>query len=383
MTEPVRIQQTHRAKCAFLRPGAWLARLSAWVTACTSLISRVHAVPSAERLARIQQSPNYRDGAFKYPVPTDVLIGSHLDYLKQTFFGEAKKRAPDAPLPVVWTDIAQLDVHRDAVVWLGHSSIYLQLNGKRILIDPIFSSYASPVSFIGKAFKGTYPFSAERMPEIDYLLISHDHWDHLDYPTLTALRPKVKAVVTPLGVGVYLERWGYAPDLIHEGDWYDTVALEPDVAIHFLPSRHFSGRMFRRNQTLWAGFLIQTSQRKVFYSGDGGYGPHFADIAKRFGPVDLALVENGQYDSHWAHIHLMPEETVQAAIDLQAKTLIPMHAGRFALAHHAWDDPYERAEAASRKQNVPLATPQIGEVVYLDGSRQTFSAWWRMQGVNE
>lgn len=346
-------------------------------------MSRVGASPTAERLARIQHSPNYRDGEFKYLVPTDVWTGGKLDYLNQTFFGESKKTAPDAPLPVVWTDIAKLDIHRDVVVWLGHSTIYLQVNGKRILIDPIFSSSASPVPFTGTAFKGPYPFSAEQMPEIDYVLISHDHWDHLDYPTLTSLRTKVKAVVTPLGVGAHLERWGFAPRVIHEGDWYDMVELEAGVAIHVLPARHFSGRALSENQTLWAGFLIQTSQRKVFYSGDGGYGPHFADVAKRFGGVDVALMENGQYDPHWAHMHLMPEEAVQAAVDLRAKTLLPVHAGRFALASHAWDDPYERVAAASRSQNLKLATPRIGEVAYLDETGQAFSEWWKLRDGGE
>ncbi|WP_459203659.1 MBL fold metallo-hydrolase [Ralstonia pseudosolanacearum] len=346
-------------------------------TACTSLIPSFGALPAGERLERIERSPHYKDGEFKYLVKTDVWTGGQVDYLKQTLFGESKKTSPDTPVPVVWTDIANLDINRDVAVWLGHSTVFLQVGGKRILIDPNFSSHASPVSGIAKAFEGPYPYSAERMPALDYVVISHDHWDHLDYPTLTALRSKVKAIVTPLGIGAHLERWGYTKDVIHEGDWYDKVVLEPGVSIHILPARHFSGRALSENKTLWAGFLIETPQRKIFYSGDGGYGPHFAEIAKRFGSVDVALMENGQYDPHWAQMHLMPEEAVQAAIDLKAKTLIPVHAGRFALASHAWDDPYERIAAASKNQSFRLATPRIGEVVYIDDPAQAFSQWWK------
>lgn len=363
---------------------AWLAGLMSAVmatTACTALIPSLGALPSGERLQRIEKSPNYADGEFHYLERTDVWTGGgKTDYLKQVFFGESHKTAPDAPLPVVWTDLAKLDVNRDVAVWLGHSTVYLQLGGKRILIDPVFSSYTSPVSFISTAFKGTYPYTAEGMPELDYIIISHDHWDHLDYPTLTALRTKVKAIIVPLGLGAHLERWGFSMEMIHEGDWYDKVQLEPNIAIHVLPSRHFSGRAISENKTLWAGFLIETQHRKVFYSGDGGYGPHFAEIGKRFGGVDLAILENGQYDTHWGHMHMMPEEAAQAAVDLQAKTALPVHAGRFSLASHAWDDPYKRIAKASEGRQFRLVTPRMGEVADLDQA-QVFPLWWRQPAL--
>lgn len=377
-----RARNKNKQRSPWRRVTLWTAGLIPVVllaTACASMIPSFGVLPTGERLERIEHSPHYKEGEFKYLVKTNVWTGGgQIDYLKQTLFGDSKKTAPDTPIPVVWTEIASLGINRDVVVWLGHSSIFLQIGEKRILIDPNFSSHASPVSNIAKAFDGPYPFSAEQMPMLDYVVISHDHWDHLDYPTLTALRSKVKAVVTPLGLGAYLEGWGYAKDVIHEGDWYDKIVLEPGISIHILPSRHFSGRGISENQTLWAGFLIETPKRKVFYSGDGGYGPHFADIAKRFGAVDVALMENGQYDPHWAHMHLMPEEAVQAAIDLKAKTVIPVHAGRFALASHAWDDPYERIATASKNQSFRLATPRIGEILYIDDPSQVFSQWWKM-----
>jgi L-ascorbate metabolism protein UlaG (beta-lactamase superfamily) len=174
-----------------------------------------------------------------------------------------------------------------------------------------------------------------------------------------------------------LEYWGFDPKKIHEGDWYDSFQLEPDFKIHVLPARHFSGRLLKRNQTLWAGFVLEIQQRKVFYSGDGGYGPHFAEIGKKFGGIDFAIIENGQYDLNWAAIHLMPEETVQAAIDVGAKSILPVHSGRFAICRHAWYDPYIRITTASQGKNFRLLTPKIGEVIYLDDLEQTFNPWWQ------
>ncbi|MCL2025216.1 MAG: MBL fold metallo-hydrolase, partial [Leptospirales bacterium] len=235
----------------------------------------------------------------------------------------------------------------------------------------------SPFSFANKAFKGNYPYLVKDIPDIDCLIISHDHWDHLEHSTMIALKDRIKAVVCPLGVGSHLEHWGFDPKIIHEGDWYDFFRLESDFTVHVLPARHFSGRLLKRRQTLWGGFLLEIRERKVFYSGDGGYGPHFAEIGKNFGSVDLAIMENGQYDPDWATVHLMPEEAVQAAIDVNAKTLLPVHTGRFSICHHTWYDPYVRITSASRDKNFRLLTPKIGEVIYLDDPDQTFVPWWQ------
>ncbi|SQA99723.1 metal-dependent hydrolase [Cedecea neteri] len=180
-------------------------------------------------------------------------------------------------------------------MWLGHSSWFIQLGGKRILIDPVFSHYAAPFAFLNKAFAGDYPWRAEDMPDIDTLVISHDHWDHLDYPTLRALKPKIKQIVTPLGVGAHFEAWGFDPALIHELDWQEKVAIDSGLTVHALPARHFSGRGLTGNKTLWASYMFVTPQRKVYYSGDTGYGPHFKQIGEQFSDIDLAIMENGQY----------------------------------------------------------------------------------------
>lgn len=218
---------------------------------------------------------------------------------------------------------------------------------------------------------------AEGMPEIDLLIISHDHYDHLDYATIRALLPKIKRVITPLGVGSHLRYWGMDGALITEADWQQAVPASDELTVHVLPARHFSGRGLKRNQTLWASFLFVTPQQKIYYSGDSGYGPHFKAIGDEFGPVDLAIMENGQYDQDWKYIHMMPDETAQAADDLRARAVLPGHAGRFVLAKHSWDEPYQRLAAASEGRAWRLLTPVQGEPVWVADKTQSFNAWWR------
>jgi L-ascorbate metabolism protein UlaG (beta-lactamase superfamily) len=217
------------------------------------------------------------------------------------------------------------------------------------------------------------------MPDIDCLVISHDHWDHLDHDTVVALRPRIKAVVCPLGVGAILEDWGFDPARIHEADWNQDVRLAQDFTVHVLPARHFSGRWLTRNKTLWAGFLLETPGRKVFYSGDSGYGPHFAEIGERFGGVDLAIMEDGQYDPAWKNIHMMPEEAAKGAEDLRAKAIMPVHSGRFTISNHAWDDPYKRLAAVSEGKAFRLLTPRIGEAVDMGQPALRFARWWEAE----
>ncbi|MDR3560938.1 MAG: MBL fold metallo-hydrolase [Negativicutes bacterium] len=335
-------------------------------------------LPHGARLERIQGSANYVDGKFQNLVPTPQFSqGNNIASVWWYFLFEKKERViPAATIPTMKIDFKTLDKGKDVVVWLGHSSYFMQLGGRRMLIDPVFSSSAAPVSFANKAFSGTNQYSAEDMPEIEYLLISHDHWDHLDYPTVIALKPKVKNVICGLGVGSYFEDWGYDPNLIHEADWFTALKFEDGLTVHILPSRHFSGRLFTRNKTLWAGFALVTPERRVFYSGDGGYGPHFKQIGEKLKGFDLAIMENGQYDNHWPYIHMMPEEVAQAAEELNAKALLPGHAGKFAIANHPWDEPFERITQASESKAYRLLTPMIGEPVELDNQQQPFSRWW-------
>ena len=238
----------------------------------------------------------------------------------------------------------------------------MQLGGYRILIDPVFSSYASPLWCINRAFAGSNVYTADDFPEIDVLALSHDHWDHLDYSTVMALKPKVRQVVCPLGVGAYFEQWGYPAESIHEEDWGAEIKLEETLSVHILPSQHFSGRFLKQNLTLWCGMAFLTPKRSLYYTGDGGYGAHFQDIGRTFGGFDCVLAENGQYNLAWHAIHMLPEETAQACDDVGARLVIPAHNSKFALARHPWQEPMVRLEEVSRGRSYRLTvTGTVGD----------------------
>lgn len=343
------------------------------------------AMPRGEDLIRIHNSSNYHGDEFKNLEPTQVII-SKKDFLKilwDHLQGARPGLTPDRPIPALHPDFKSLDLSHDMLIWLGHSTFYLQLNGLRILIDPVFSKSAAPIDFANRAFAGTTIFSADDFPIIDVVLITHNHWDHLDYPTMTALRPKVRKVVTALGVGATLEQWGFAREDITELDWFDSrsfsaneLNLSNELIIHAIPSRHFSGRLLRKNQTLWTGFAVFSPGMKLLFSGDTGYGRHFADIGRRLGPFDVAALDMGQYDPLWPQMHMTPEDASQAARDLNTRFLIPAHVGKFALAHHTWQNPFNRITAASNNAPYTLLTPKIGEVTLLPLTKQSSSSWW-------
>ena len=332
--------------------------------------------PSGARLESLKKSPNYRDGRFHNSIDTPSRTeGVGWWEMMAEFARKKERQVPARPLPAVKTDLAALG--GEALVWFGHSSFFLRLGGKNILADPVFSPNASPFSFTTKAFEGANLYTAADMPPIDYLLISHDHWDHLDYPTVVALRPKVKKVICGLGVGSHLEHWGYDPAQIIEGDWFDEFNSGDGLKISLAPARHFSGRnILRSNLTLWTAFVLEAGGRRVFYSGDSGYGPHFKDIGDRFNGFDLAIVEDGQYDRNWKYIHMLPEETAQAAEDLKAGALMPVHNSKFVIANHTWDDPLIRLAAAASGRPLRLVTPVIGRPVDLADPGQSFERWW-------
>ncbi len=332
--------------------------------------------PSGERLNRIKQSPNFRDSQFQNLnyTPTFAEDVSKFEMIRDGIFKISKRKAPEISLPSVKTDLKNLDPTKDVLVWFGHSSYFLQIDGKKMLIDPVFSGHASPFSFLVKSFKGSDVYAPEDFPAIDYLLITHDHWDHLDYETITKL--KVGKIITGLGVGAHLERWGFRPDQIIELDWNQTAKLDSGFVLTATPGRHFSGRGFKRNQSIWCSFVLQSPSIKVFVGGDSGYDTHFTKIGTDHGPFDLALLECGQYNKSWKYIHSMPEQTVQAAIDLKVKVLMPVHWGKFALALHAWDEPIIRVTKEAYRLGVPILHPIIGEVVDLNNVGEQME-WWK------
>ncbi|MEM9672009.1 MAG: MBL fold metallo-hydrolase [Bacteroidota bacterium] len=264
------------------------------------------------------------------------------------------------------------------ITWLGHSSFLIETGGKRILLDPVFSKYAAPHHFFGRArFHREMPITISELSTIDAVIISHDHYDHLDYPSIVELKDKVSQFFVPLGVGNHLKRWEIGEDKISELDWWQEASYE-DLKIILTPSRHMSGRgLTDQSATLWGSWIIQNEYTNIYFSGDGGYGKHFKEIGQKYGPFDVGLMECGQYNELWKDVHMMPEESVVAAMDVQAQLIIPIHWGSFALATHSWTDPIERITQEAQKMNMPIATPKIGEPVQLTAfPRTNYSKWW-------
>ncbi|WP_118976551.1 MBL fold metallo-hydrolase [Taibaiella koreensis] len=335
-------------------------------------------LPSGKRLERIHHSPQYRNGSFHNQSLTPPLTEgvSMLTVMRDFFFGKHERKRPAEALPVITTDLKQPVPALPQLTWFGHSSYLLQVNGLNILVDPVFSQRTSPVQYAGtKAFAGVSVFTVADLPQIDILLLTHDHYDHLDYGTLLQLKDKAGTVVTSLGVGAHLEYWGIPAAKIRELDWWDTTAINDTTRFTATPARHFSGRGFKRNQTLWSSFVLEAGDYRFYLGGDSGYDSHFKAIGERFGPFDLAILEDGQYNPYWAHIHMMPEETAQAAVDLHARVLFPVHWGKFALATHPWDDSIRRVLKRADTLKVKVITPQIGERISLDGQYHS-RHWW-------
>lgn len=338
---------------------------------------KMGALPTAARLDRMNHTKTFKNGVYENLELTPAIKEgvSTMQMLRSFFFGKDKRNVPDSALVTIKTDLKALDPQENLLVWFGHSSYYLQLDGKRILVDPVFSKYASPVPVSIKAFEMTNPYFAEDMPDIDILVITHDHWDHLDYPTFMKIKDRCKQIVTSLGVGAHFERWGYPSDRIHElywGEGYQTDSLSFTAA----PARHFAGRWLKRNTSLWSAFVLQGKDYKIFIGGDSGYGKHFKAIGEQHGPFDLAILENGQYNEFWKYIHMMPEEVVQAAEDLHSREILPVHSAKFPLANHAWDEPLIRVSQEAKRKGRPIWTPQIGQVVYLN-KENSFKEWWK------
>jgi L-ascorbate metabolism protein UlaG (beta-lactamase superfamily) len=338
--------------------------------------------PSGARLELIKKSPHYRDGSFQnLSLTPDLTEGvSYFSVMKDFIFSEKLRNKPTDTIPSVKTDLKHLDPQQDVIIWFGHSSYFMQIDGKKFLVDPVLSGAASPVAFTTRSFIGTDVYTPDDFPEIDYLLISHDHWDHLDYKTILALKPKVGKVITGLGTGEHFEYWGFDKNMVIEKDWNEQIELGEGFTIYTAPARHFSGRTFARNRAIWTSFVLIAPHYKLYIGGDSGYDTHFAEIGKKFGTFDLAILENGQYDKSWKYIHMLPDEVLKAAKDLNAKRLFPVHSSKFALGNHSWDEPLRKITELNQSLGIPLITPVIGQPVLLKDSTQTFKKWW--EGLN-
>ena len=334
---------------------------------------------SGKRLVRMKLSPNYKDGTFQNLSVTPSLAEGFTmrKVLWEFLTDKTENKIPKTPLPTQKIDLKNQPVTDQFLVWMGHSSYYFQLDGKRFLVDPVFSGNASPIPGTTKAFAGTDIYNTEDFPEIDFLIISHDHYDHLDYKTVKSLKPKIGQVICGLGVGSHFEKWGFHENQITELDWYENEEISRGFRITSTPARHFSGRKFRRNNTLWSSYVLQTPSKTIFLGGDSGYDFHFKEIGEKFGPFDWAILENGQYNEKWRYIHTLPEEFIQVAEDLKAKKVLPVHSAKFSLAQHAWNEPLQKVSENSRGKSFKISTPIIGSKMSLDDDSQTFTEWWK------
>jgi L-ascorbate metabolism protein UlaG (beta-lactamase superfamily) len=332
-------------------------------------------VPKGNRLERIKKLPNYKDGVLANlsltPMKPDNV--SYWDMITGILKKNANK-TPSKPLPHVAPDFKKTS--QTKVIWFGHSSYLIQTEGINILVDPVFSARTSPFSFLGtKNFAGTDFIRLEDFPDPDIVLITHDHYDHLDYPSILKLKDRTTHFVTSLGVGAHLERWGIKPEKISELVWGEQSKPIAGVVFTAAPARHFTGRGFTRNLTLWSAFVLQTSKHRLYLGGDSGYDTHFKEAGEQYGPFDLAILECGQYNAYWPLIHMFPEQTVQAAVDLKAKVLLPVHWGKFTLAMHDWNEPIKRAVKKAKEINFNITTPLLGESIVLDESYPD-QEWW-------
>lgn len=332
-----------------------------------------------ERIEVYSKSPNWNGKNFINLEETDMDIGlkdiPRLLY-KQIFKKEGKFPAKSIPIQPFDKEAFLAPSDHAKLIWYGHSVMLMRINNQTLLIDPMLGPDASPVApFAVKRFSENTLAIIDHLPEIDVLLMTHDHYDHLDLASMTKLMPKVKRYITSLGTGRHFEDWGVDKSVITEMDWWDSITLE-GVEIHCTPSRHFAGRGGNnRAKSFWCGWAFKTHNENIYFSGDGGYGSHFAEVGKRLGPFDFGLMECGQYNKLWHLIHMYPEEAVQAAVDARVAKSMPVHWGGFALALHSWTEPVERFGAEAKRQKHNYILPKLGEQFAADAFIQ--APWWK------
>lgn len=350
-----------------------IATLPLAVVAGCGIVRSMGENPRGQELARLDTLPNYKNGSFENLAErADTTVKTKMLFLHK----RPKTSRPSHELPWVKTDLKTLAAAAPTVVWFGHSSMLIKTTQGNILIDPVFSNHAGPVPGVMTAFKGTTHYMSKDMPTIDVLIISHDHYDHLDYRTMKALKDKIKIAVVPMGVGSDLIYWGFDPKKIIELNWNQSTTLPGGIKVTATPAQHRSNRSYsQENKTLWASYVIQTDHYRLFYSGDSGYGPHFKQIGQQYGPFDLALLECGQYSPNWPWTHLWLGQAAQAAVDLQAHLLQPVHWAKFVEANHPWNEPIEKLIPAAAKLGIPVNVPRIGEPYTLGDPPKTM-VWW-------
>jgi L-ascorbate metabolism protein UlaG (beta-lactamase superfamily) len=337
---------------------------------------------SKQQQELFSKSKHYKDGKFLNNGGVKMEMS-----LKDSFkamwilFKSNSKAEPNKNIAVQKVDSISIANYNSKTrfIWFGHSTFLLQTKGKNLLIDPMFGDVPAPNPLLGnKRFSNELPIEIEKLPSIDAVLITHDHYDHLDYESIQKLKDKVKLFFTPLGIGIHLLKWGVEKERIIELDWWEEIKFD-DLTIRCTPAQHFSGRgISDREKTLWCSWIIQSADENLFFSGDSGYASHFKEIGEQYGPFDFAFMECGQYNNLWPLVHMLPEETAQAGLDIKAKKMMPIHWGAFKLASHSWTEPVERISKKAKELNVDLVIPKIGEIIEigLNDSEEIYP-WWR------
>ncbi|HEV7977819.1 MBL fold metallo-hydrolase [Amycolatopsis sp.] len=334
------------------------------------------------RAERMRNSPQFRDGAFRNVAPPVERTGaSYREVIREMLFGDKKnQRYPTGPIPMVTRSPAEPATTGLHLTWYGHASVLVEIDGARVLFDPVWSERVSPLQFAGPHRLHEPPVALESLPKLDAILISHDHYDHLDMATVQTLaRTQAAPFLVPLGIGAHLERWKVPADRIIELDW-DEHAEVAGLRLTATPAQHFSGRTLTRNDTLWTSWVVAGPAHRVYYSGDSGYFDGYAKIGEEHGPFDAALIQIGAYDPAWPDIHMTPEEGVATHLDLRAELLVPVHWGTFNLAMHPWTEPADRVWDEAKAHDVKLAVPRPGERIDVDNP-PTVDGWWQALGV--
>jgi len=347
-----------------------------------NLSTQFGGLASKQQQELFSKSKHYKDGKFLNNGGIKMEMS-----LKDSFkamlilFKSNSKAEPNKNIAVQKVDSISIANYNSKTrfIWFGHSTFLLQIKGKNLLIDPMFGDVPAPNPLLGnKRFSNELPIEIEKLPSIDAVLITHDHYDHLDYESIQKLKDKVKLLFTPLGIGIHLLKWGVEKERIIELDWWEEIKFD-DLTFRCTPAQHFSGRgISDREKTLWCSWIIQSDDENLFFSGDSGYASHFKEIGEQYGPFDFAFMECGQYNNLWPLVHMLPEETAQAGLDIKAKKMMPIHWGAFKLASHSWTEPVERISKKAKELNVDLVIPKIGEIIEigLNDSEEIYP-WWR------
>tara|TARA_B100000929_G_scaffold265604_1_gene232779 strand:- start:78 stop:1214 length:1137 start_codon:yes stop_codon:yes gene_type:complete len=338
---------------------------------------------SVDQKLAYKSSPQFQDGKFinkDTSVPQERSFSETMKLAYAFFTTKVPNGRPDHDLVVKKIDSAAAASYKGAarLIWYGHSAFLLQIEGKNILIDPMLGKVAAPHPWLGSnRFNAEFPLAIEKLPQIDAVLFSHDHYDHLDYESVLKLKDKTRHFFVPLGVGAHLKAWGVPSNKITEMDWWQETQFE-SLKLVCTPAQHFSGRKLNNGQsTLWSSWIIQSKNENIYFSGDSGYAPHFSEIGNKYGPFDIALMECGQYNEQWADIHMMPEETAQAGVDLKADKIMPIHWAGFQLALHSWKDPAERVTKKAKELDLEVITPRIGQEIIINNPTNPYSEWWK------